>query len=431
MERIVSDQLLEYLTENELLDPCQFAYRRNSSTQTCIIRMLDDVRQAAVCRKMTISIFFDFSKAFDRVHHGVLIKKLQEMGLSSTALCWVAAYLMNRMHAVRDGFEGVISSLAHIKAGVPQGSVSGPLLFTIYVSDIGNVLHHCKYNFYVDDLQIYLHCEPSNLQNGILKVNEDIKSIVHWAGCNGLTLNSAKTQVIIFGTARYINTIELDRLPAISIDGSAIQLSTYVKYLGVTVSNTLSWNLHVDNVVKNIRTKLYQLKLSKSLLPKDLKIRLIVSLIFPHLDYCCAAFTDITDQLNVQLYRALNACIRFAFNVRWDEHLTPFYGELRWLKIDARRKYFVGCLLFNIICTQQPSLIYGGITLKSAVTSRTTSASGDLLSLPLCRTEIFRRSFKVSASKLWNDLPLDIRCARSTDDFKCKLYEHLLSTMQL
>ncbi|KMQ83700.1 zinc finger miz domain-containing protein 1-like protein, partial [Lasius niger] len=217
------------------------------------------------------------------------------MGLSDIPLDWVASYLSDRMQA------------------------------------------YCKHNFYADDLQIYHHCEPSDLPNGIQRVNNDIVSIAQWATSRGLTLNSTKTQAIIFGTARYINSIKLDLLPAININEQAIKLSTSIKYLGVTVANTLSWNIHVQNVVKRIRTKLYQLKLTKHLLPNELRLRLIISLVFPHLDYCCAALTDITEQQNLQLYRAINACIRFAANVRWSEHVTPHYREFRLLKTEARR----------------------------------------------------------------------------------------------
>lgn len=337
----------------------------------------------------------------------------------------MTSYLENRTHAVRDCFEGTTSSSVCNTAGVFQGSVLGSLLFVLYISDIRDTLHYCKYNCYADHLQIYLHCEPSNLQNGISSINEEINSIINWADSNGLTLNPAKTQAIIFGTARYINAIDLENLPSISIGEAMVQLSKQVRYLGVTISNTLSWNSHVGNV-KNIRSKLYQLKLSKYLLPKELKVRLIVALVFPHLDYCCAALTDITDQLNTQLYRALNACIRFALNVKWDEHLTPSYREPLWLKIDARRKCMVGSLLFNIINTGQPSLIYNNFSLKSSVTKRTTRASDDLLSFPLCRTETYKRSFSVSASKLWNDLPPDIRSEKSLVNFKHKLYLHFL-----
>jgi len=193
LERIVSDQVLEFLEDNELQDPCQFAYRRNSSTQTCIIKMLDDIRQASDDRRVTISIFFDFSKAFDRVNYKVLLNKLKDMGLSCIALHWMASYLRNKTQAVYDKFEDVTSSLACINADVPQGSVLGPLLYAIYVSDMCNVLNHCKYNFYADDLQIYLHCKPCHLQNGIRQVNEDIESIVNWAHSSGLMLNSTKT----------------------------------------------------------------------------------------------------------------------------------------------------------------------------------------------------------------------------------------------
>lgn len=155
-------------------------------------------------------------------------------------------------------------------------------------------------------------------------------------------------------------------------------------------------------------------------------MRLIISLVFPHLDYCCAALTDITEQQNLQLYRAINACIRFAANVRWSEHVTPHYREFRLLKTEARRRYFIGCQLFNIICTQEPRIIYNELAFKSATALRATRAAGDLLSLPLCRTEIYKRSFKSSASRLWNDLPSDIREAQTINDFKCKLYDHLL-----
>lgn len=79
-ERLVSDQIIEFLNENNLLDTCQFAYRRNSSTQTCVIRMLDDIRLAADKRKVTVSIFFDFFKAFDRIQHNILLNKLVEIG---------------------------------------------------------------------------------------------------------------------------------------------------------------------------------------------------------------------------------------------------------------------------------------------------------------------------------------------------------------
>ncbi|KMQ83924.1 rna-directed dna polymerase from mobile element jockey-like protein [Lasius niger] len=100
-----------------------------------------------------------------------------------------------------------MSSRTLVSEGVPQGSVLGPLLFTLYLSDFRNVLKHCKYNFYADDLQAYLHCKPRELSDAILKVNEDINAVINWSFANGRILNSDKTQAIIFGTSRYVTPL--------------------------------------------------------------------------------------------------------------------------------------------------------------------------------------------------------------------------------
>lgn len=142
------------------------------STQTALVRVLDDVRQAADSRKVTISVFFDFTKAFDNVCHSILIDKLRNVGFSCTALRWICAYLDNKTQAVCDSISRDKSSKKTISAGVPQGSVLGPLLFILYLQDFKSVVNFCSYNFYADDLFIYIHTEPKHLNDAIGRINQ-------------------------------------------------------------------------------------------------------------------------------------------------------------------------------------------------------------------------------------------------------------------
>lgn len=127
-----------------------------------------------------------------------------------------------------------------------------------------------------------------------------------------------------------------------------------------------------------------------------------------------------------RLYRALNACIRFIFNVRADEHITLYYERLHWLKVDQRRNYFVECQLFNTLRSKQPDFLYSNLSYRIPVSERQTRAAIDTLIQPQCRTELFKRSFRIVSIRLWNCLPLSVREATSLTVFKQKLYAHLL-----
>lgn len=126
-------------------------------------------------------------------------------------------------------------------------------------------------------------------------------------------------------SARYINAINQDQLPSIMVGDISVQYASEIKYLGVIISSSLSWDKQVTSITNKIRRTLYQLKICKNLLPRRLRENLVTTLIYPHLDYCCCALTDITAEQNLCLHRAINASIRFIFDIRRDKHITPHY----------------------------------------------------------------------------------------------------------
>ena len=179
-ERIVHRQMTEFIVANDLLDPRQSDYRSGFSTQTAFLRVCHDVRQAVDARCVTNLVLFDFSQAFDTVCHSQLLIKLRKLGFSDGALKWIFAYRTERLQAVIDDKGGCSEWLA-TTSGVPQGSVLGPLLFSLFINDIGDALKYTQHIIFADDTQIYLSCRPSELASGIAKIAHDVDVIAGFA----------------------------------------------------------------------------------------------------------------------------------------------------------------------------------------------------------------------------------------------------------
>jgi hypothetical protein len=421
LENIVRSQVSEYLHSRNLLDPYQSGFRKHHSTQTALLRITDDIRQAIDQSMLTILVLFDFSKAFDRLNHCKLLSKMRELNFSSSTLNWFHSYLNRRQQAVKDS-KGNYSSWLPTSHGVPQGSVLGPLLFSIYLLDLPKKIKNCKYMLYADDLQIYLHFPLHELVDTITKINQDVTAIASWTKENSLLLNTSKTKAIIIGNPRLVNRLDLNIIPRVTIDTVTIPYSDNIRNLGLHMNNNLTWHDHVCQVSNKINAILYQIKIHKHILSVDIKKSIISTLIFPHFDYCSLVFYDLPEVLNTKLQRLQNNCIRFIFSLRHDEHISPYRAKLKWITIKDRRKFLLGSFLYNLFHFKEPSYLLDEFKLSPPSRYINTRSSTSLLYCPSHRTTTFHNSFVIQATFLWNSISSDMKNASNSKIFKDKLY---------
>lgn len=425
-ERVLYDQIYNFAESNNILDVRQSGFRSLFSTQTALLRVTDDIRLGIEHQKLTILILFDFSKAFDMVPHLRLLMKLRALGFSDSSLTLLFSYLSGRSHAVVDD-QGNCSNWLPITRGVPQGSVLGPLLFSLYIKDIGEHLRYSDHMIFADDTQIYLQCYRYEINQALAKISYDAQIIADFANSNGLSLNVSKSKALILGSQAYVQEINVSSLQPISINNNILPYDNNVRNLGMQFSADMSWKKHISLISQKVNFTLYKLKFHKNSLSSQLRIKLINALVFPHLDYCCLVYHDITDELNSKLQVLANNCIRFIFDLRRDEHVSPYRRQLGWLTVKQRRLYFLGIMAFKVIRFEVPSYISELLPRDEGLLRRSSRlrSSNSTFIIPNHRTSAYHKSFRLSVAYLWNSLPQQVTSSTSLQVFKTKLYLHL------
>jgi hypothetical protein len=175
-EKIVHKQVSDYVSKHKLISNNQSGFRKGHNTTTTLIKVTDEIRKAIDDRKLTLLLLFDFSKAFDKVHHELLLVKLKSLGFSPPTLRWFLSYLTSRSQRVFID-QNLASDWACIVTGVPQGSVLGPLLYSLYVNDLPDIFVHGNADLFADDLQYRIFFSLSDIGTAVASAEFDNKKI--------------------------------------------------------------------------------------------------------------------------------------------------------------------------------------------------------------------------------------------------------------
>ena len=330
LEKVVLTQISAYLASSDILDKFQSGFRSRHSTESALLKVHNDILLSLDNGSCAILVLLDLSAAFDTIDHGILLRRLEvEVGLQGKVLEWFRSYLTGRSFTVKLG--NASSSAASIACGVPQGSILGPLLFSLYMLPLGAIFtkHNIKYHCYADDTQFYLPLSPGCTQP-LEKMLRCLRDVKNWMANNFLQLNENKTEIIVFGAPNSVSTLNIDLGPLSSNHHSV------VKNLGVVFDSPLSFVKQINNVVKNSFFQLRIIAKMKSFLSYSDLETLIHAFITSRLDYCNSLYVGLPQCTLSRLQLVQNAAARLLTGVRRHDHISPVLAELHWLPASQR-----------------------------------------------------------------------------------------------
>lgn len=408
VEKVLNERLQNFIKKYKLISDKQYGFQEGKSTQDAIINLTQEIYQGLDEGKPSLCVFIDLAKAFDTVNHEQLLETLHNMGIRGKAYEIFRNYLANRPQYVRIGNR--LSEVQMVGCGVPQGTVLGPVLFTIYVNELLELQTKGKIIAYADDTAIYY--KSNNWNNLKQMVEEDIAQLKCWFDKKLLTVNYNKTKYIPFTCYKnnlpLFKTLNIKKAQHQDIE---IEQQLSIKYLGIYIDCHLRWNIHIDKLVKKLRSLLFRIKTLKQFLDIHHLKTVYYALIESQIQYGIVAWgsTSETYMKPLEIIQKWILKIMYGKQRRYSTELIYRESDV----LSTRLLYFKNAVNFQHKNTK---------TLKPIDHGHVTRTKTDKQYL-ITRANKYtgQRSLSFLGPRLYNKIPSNIRQITNPKKFTMKL----------
>ena len=413
-ERVVRDIIVSHLERNNLVTNSQHGFRSGRNTLTQLLTHFENIFSNLAAGNDVDTIYLDYAKAFDKVDHQLLLKKMTLYGFPTNLVNWISSFLVGRNQRVL--VKGVHSLEAPVISGVPQGTVLGPVLFLIFINDLGNKLFESTISFFADDTRISNKIE-SLVDKDTLQ--REVLDVLEWSRSNNMELNQRKFELLTHHAVINTQSHELPFHPElfnyqVSYNTSVVP-SDCLKDLGVIVTSDLSWSKHITEQVIKARGVLYwTLSVFRSR-DKDVMMTLYKSLVRSLLEYCCPLWhpSKIRDIEQIE-------GVQREFTRRIDGYQSLSYWDrlqrLNLWSLQRRRERFILITMWKVLNNFIPN---------PNINFRPLSRLGVQAIIPAINTRgravnrtLYDESFSVVGPTLWNSLPSELTTIQTMSKFK-------------
>lgn len=430
LEKVVAEQLVKHMSDYNLQDPLQSAYRSNHSTESALVKVKGDIDTALGEGDGLLLLLLDLSAAFDTVDHPLLLQRLSTLlGVKDTAKRWLESYLSSRSQSIAIGSSK--SKPMPLSTGVPQGSVLGPILFLIYVLPLGLIIdaHGIGRHGYADDGQMLRRFSLKDISS-LYEARDHLQvcagEVRNWLIQNKLKVNDDKTEFMVIAPKHFHTRLQgLDI--TIKVGQSDISPSSCVRDIGATLDQYMNMGQQVSSVARSMYANIRRIGKIRHLLDQDSRVAVTNSLVSSRLDYHNALLANVPKSTLRPLQLAQNVAARQVTGARKDEHMTPILHSLHWLPVHKRVMYKVLVFVYKALHGCAPRYLTDMLSLYKPTRSLRSMDSTLLLNKPRCTKSIGERAFPYAGPSMWNSLPDELRGAATTETFKRNLKTYLFT----
>ena len=413
-EKIICKRLLSFLTKHNFFYDLQFGFRKRYSTNLALFEIIENMYKWLDDGNYVAAIYLDIKKAFDSLDRNILLQKLYHYGIRGPAYDWFKDYLSDRQQFTVMG--DVKSSTSYIDYGVPQGSILGPVLFLIFINDIGNVDLNPKPRLFADDTNLFLY--NKNLLTLNKMCNRSLAIINEWLIANKLTLNIAKSKYCIFG-----HSAPLEFKFTVTLHNTEIEKISHIKYLGVFIDENLNWKQHISYVYEKCLKYIGIFYKLRSRFPPSAMRILYFAFVYPHIIYCLEIYANTYKSYLKDLIILNNKILRIVQNQDIKTKIVHLYRNFHTLPVDMLFNMQILLLMFKYkyYLPTLPPALHNFVISKAQCTFYETRQINDfLIERPV--TAFGCRRLSYLGSKMWNELPACIKQSDILNRFKSDIF---------